>query len=198
MASEWDVIESEPTDTGWEVERRVGVRANLEAKPTRSGKVVSNAIKEAAAGIPDMFLNAPSNLMNLGRASKGMLEHAIGDPGQAPNITPAPSPVRGFFEKQGWITPQEAPETRGEGYLAAGAGGATAGAMGGLQGSVIGAILGLVGQGATELTDSPIAGILANLLTAKGANVASNYGSKQVVLANQLKSQKQTPIDTIQ
>src|SRR3990167_11521795 len=147
MASEWDVIESEPTDTGWEVERRVGVRANLEAKPTRSGKVVSNAIKEAAAGIPDMFLNAPSNLMNLGRASKGMLEHAIGDPGQAPNITPAPSPVRGFFEKQGWITPQEGPETRGEGYLAAGAGGATAGAMGGLQGSVIGAILGLVGQG---------------------------------------------------
>ena len=202
MASEWDVVEHKPVDTGWEVvstDKRpsLNIKERFEAKPTRSGAVVKNSIMEAVAAFPDMFINAPSNIMNLGRAAGGSLEHLVGTSGLASNIQEPPNVIRNLFEKNGLITPQAAPETGLEGYLSAGTGGAAAGAMGGLPGMAMGAASNLIGHGVSDFTESPTAGLAASLLAPFGANKAAQYGAKQLALSDELKRQKTPLTDTM-
>lgn len=181
-----------PVDAGMQ-----NIASAFQTPQTRLGAVVQNSAREAVAGFPDMFLNAPTNLYNLGKAAYGTAATAMGHPDLAPDLTEPPDFVRGAFQKRGWIKPQAEPQTTGERYLAAGTTGAVAGAPGGLPGMLVGAGSNIVGQGVSDLTGSNIAGIAANLLTAKAGNMASNYGSKQLALADELRKQKAPLTDTM-
>ena len=173
----------------------LGLKKNFESKPTRSGEIVSNTAMEAVAGFPDMFINAPSNLTNLGRAAVGtaQINHGV-DP--TVSISEAPNLVRNYFQKQGWINPNIQPTTEGEKILSAGAGGAASGVTGGIPGMLIGGISGIAGQQIEKMTGSPVAGLAASLLTPYAANKVGQVGNRAVALAEELKRQKAPLIDT--
>jgi len=156
------------------VERR-GVK-NRFAPSEKVNPVVQNAVLGAAASIPDMFLNAPHNVYNLGKAAFGTGATMLGRSDLAPELTPTPNLVHGALQNAGAITPQGEPQTKGDEYLTAGLGGATAGAIGGLPGMAVGAIGNLVGQGVQDLTGSRTAALVANLLSSHGANKIGQYG----------------------
>jgi hypothetical protein len=159
--------------------------------------VVSNAVGEGAAAIPDMFLNAPANTINLGNAAIGTGMAAMGRSDLAPNLMQNPDYARRAFQWMGLIKPQQAPQTPGEGYLAAGASGAAGGSVGGFPGMIVGATSNLIGHGVSEVTGSPALGTLTGMAVPMGANAAANYGNNQMRLAAQLRSQNAPAMDTL-
>jgi hypothetical protein len=87
-----------------------GTLARLERKPASDTAVAVNAANKGLAAIPDMFLNAPQNVINLGKAAVGMGAHAIGKPEWAPDVSDPPNLARKGFEKAGFIRPEAEPQ----------------------------------------------------------------------------------------
>jgi len=99
-ASEWDVLSTAPATT----------TAPAPAAAPSNMDVVQNAAYGGAASIPDMLLNAPNQVMNLGRAAIGTGATALGRPDLAPDLKEDPNYTKTLLEKLGLIkqgvTPQ--------------------------------------------------------------------------------------------
>ena len=183
----------------------LGVVLTRSSSQQRARDVSQNAAREAVAGVGDMFLNAPTNAWNLGKALVGMGRQSAGpamaalgkEPFPMPELSQAPDVLRGQFEKRGWITPQDAPQTTGERYLSAGTQGATAGAVGGPAGMLLGAAGNLLGQGVSDATGSPMAGLAANLATGPAGNAVRNHGTRAVEAARVKMSQEAPLIEAM-
>lgn len=159
--------------------------------------VAKNAGNETVAAIPDMFLNAPTNVMNLGKAAYGTAATAFGRPDLAPTLTEPPNYARKALEAGGFIRPEWQPATTGQKYLGAAASGAVGGAPGGIPGMAVGALSNLAGQGVSDLTGSPALGTVAGLASYPAMNAAQQYGTRQMALADALKQQKAPITDTL-
>jgi hypothetical protein len=149
--------------------------------------VAVNSAKKAVAGIPDMLLNTPQNVINLGKAAFGMGAHALGRPDMAPEITDeAPNYVTNAARKAGVITnadPQNAKQRIIDAIVQGGVSGAINPAQGAKQlAANIGvSALGGGAAGATqEATGSAEAGIVAALLTPGVVNSAANRARGRV------------------
>ena len=142
---------------------------------------VSSWANQAIAGVPDAILNAPTNVMNLAKAGFGTAATAMGRPDLAPEPTPAPNYLTKLFEKGGLINPALDPTTTGGRLAKAGVQGLTLGPIAPAQSikqaalnSGISGASSVVGQGVTEATGSPEAGIAATMATVPGLSAASN------------------------
>lgn len=162
--------------------------------PTQSTntQVAGSASAKGVAGLADMFLNAPTNALNLGRAAYGVLSPAEGTPlpqggtaGAPPAPLPTPDLARRGFEAAGFIDPKVVPKGAGQKAIDYGVQGATAGALtggAGLARSAIGAGTGaLSGEaaGAThELTGNVALAASAGLLAPAAAAKIAGGGVK--------------------
>lgn len=81
----------------------------LDSPPSNTA-VAQNAANKGIAGIPDMFLNAPTNLLNLGKAGFGAAATALGRPDIAPELSENPDLVRRAMEATGLIKPDVVPQ----------------------------------------------------------------------------------------
>lgn len=168
------------------------VKKMLGPAPSSNLQVAGSASAKGAAGLLDMFLNAPHNVTNLGRAAYGALSPAEGTPlpqggtaGAPPEPLPTPDLARRGFEAAGLIDPKVVPRGVGQKAIDYGVQGATAGALtggAGLARSGIGAIMGAIGSeaaGAThELTGNPALTASAGLLAPAGAAKVAGGGVK--------------------
>lgn len=150
--------------------------------PASNTAVLKNALYKGAAAIPDTLLNAPNNLMNLGKAAYGV---ATGQGGDAPEPTPNPDLARRGLEAVGLIDPKVAPRGIVQKAIDYGAQGAVGGALTGgasVARSAVGAGMGaLSGEaaGAThELTGNPALTASAGLLAPAGAAKVLGGGVK--------------------
>lgn len=149
--------------------------------------VAVNSAKKAVAGIPDMLLNTPQNVINLGKAAFGMGAHAFGRPDLAPDITDdAPNYITNAARKAGVIT-DAAPQNARQRIIDAIVQGGVSGAINPAQGvkqlatNVGVSALGGGAAGATqEATGSAEAGIVAALLTPGAVNSAANRSRGRV------------------
>lgn len=138
--------------------------------------VFSNAAWKGAAGIPDMLLNAPNNLLNLGRAGIGTAATALGRPDLAPDLTPNPDLARRAMQGVGLINPNVVPQgaaQKGIDMLTQGAVGGALTGGGGLARTAIGAGMGALSSGASgatqEATGSPALAAIAGMAAPAGA-----------------------------
>lgn len=150
------------------------------APPPRAGnlEIAKNAMYKGAAGIPDMLLNAPQNLINLAGAARGVV---TGKP-EFSDVSPTPDIIRGALEKIGLISNAQ-PQGFGQKALDVGLQGATGGALTGgasLPRTIVGALMGGLGAeaaaGTEAVTKSPAAGVTAGLLAPKGAAKVAGGG----------------------
>lgn len=162
--------------------------AELEAKsggtaPTGGGMVpvIANAAWGAATAIPDTLLNAPTNLLNLGRAAVGTAAMAMGRGEYAPEISPTPDFARRGAEAIGLINPNVRPSGAVQKTVDLATRGVVGGALtggasipGAITGAGMGATSALAGGAAQELTGRPEAAIIAGL--AAPAAVAKTLG----------------------
>ena len=150
-------------------------------KPAPStASVAVNAANKAITAVPDAFLNAPTNVWNLGKAAFGTAATALGRPDLAPDLTPTPNLARKLYEKLGYIRESSEPQTTGQRILDSTVQGAVGGALGGansipgvLANIGLGATGGLAGQSTKELTGSDSLGLAATLLTPMVAESAA-------------------------
>ena len=144
-----------------------------------------NAGNEAVAAPFDALLNAPTNVLNLGKAAFGTAATALGRPDLAPDLTPAPDYARRLLERGGFIDEQNSPQTTGQRLLASGIKGgvgmamnpsASVGQTAALMGS--GSLAGLAAQGTKEATGSDVAAnsvaVLSPLAIAGATRLAQN------------------------
>lgn len=142
-------------------------------KPAPSTSWVGiNAINKGIAGAADLVLNAPQNLINLGKAGFGTAATAAGRPDLAPTLTPPPDFATRAFKATGMIRPELEPANAGQRVVEAagqGIGGAMAMPASSLasllRGMGAGATSGAVGQTTTEATGSPTAGAITGMAT---------------------------------
>ena len=86
-------------------------RMRAQPEPVRNRLVTRNALYKGAAGVADTLLNAPNNLMNLGKAAYGV---TAGMGGDAPEPTPNPDFARRGLESVGLIDPKIVPHGVGQ------------------------------------------------------------------------------------
>lgn len=153
-----------------------------------------NAVNKGMANTIDMLLNAPQNVANLARAGVGTAAIAAGRPDLAPEIQPTPDLARRTFTALGGIRPEFEPSTTGQRVLdvaGQGVGGGVmspAASLGGMGRNVaVGGVSGATGQGTTEATGSPIAGMLAGMTT---PSVMSAAGNRAQAAVNQARLQE--------
>lgn len=165
------------------MEAQAGLGEGMPQPGMRTTRVVSEAPFKALAGAADMFLEAPLNVYNLGKAAVGYGATAMGRPDLAPEVTPSPSMVYRLGQRAGIISPEEtqAQMTTGQRYLDVGLQGATGALMGkapapGTVGRTlgIGAASAVGGQGVAEKTESPLAGMLFSTMAAKNLTTGAN------------------------
>lgn len=145
-------------------------------------EVAQNAIVKGAASVPDLVLNTPTNIYNLGKAAFGTAASAAGRPDLAPDITPSPDLVRGALTKSGAINPAYEPQTQGQKYLDVGLQGATGGLLTGGSGGVRTALANTLAGGTGAISSqvaadqgySPAVQIAAGLLGGGAAAGAMN------------------------
>jgi hypothetical protein len=149
------------------------IRSQLSIPPPtpeqlRMRGVARNAVVEGLAGVPDMFLNAPANLWNLGKAGFGTAAIAAGRPDLAPDLTPTPNLINRGARAVGLTKAENEPQTSKERLFAAALRGGSGmllapGSVG--PNVVTGALSGLAGEGVEQATGSPTAGLVASLAT---------------------------------
>ena len=148
-------------------------------KTDRSGylPVVANAAWKGVANLPDMLLNTPDNLLNLGRAAVGTVTNLAGRPDLSPDIKPTPDFARRGAEAVGLINPNVVPQGLGQKAADVLVQGATGGALTGgtsLPQTLINAGMGALSAGtgaATEaLTGSKPLGIAASIAAPAAAS----------------------------
>lgn len=128
------------------------------SKPQSSNTSVAiNAASKGIAAVPDMLLNAPNNLLNLGKAAVGTVATAAGRPDLAPDLSANPDLARRGFEKLGFINPNVQPQgalQKGIDLLTQGAvGGALTGGAG-LARTLVGTGMGALSAGAAGATEA--------------------------------------------
>lgn len=179
------------------------VKRMLGPAPSSNLQVAGSASAKGAAGLIDTFLNAPTNLLNVGRAAYGVLSPAEGTPlpqggtaGAPPEPLPTPDLARRGFEAAGLIDPKVIPRGIVQKGIDYGVQGATAGALTGGAGAArtaIGAGMGAISgeaAGAThELTGNPAltaaAGLLAPAAAAKVAGGGVKLSPQAQLLADE-------------
>lgn len=156
------------------------------SRPTNTA-VALNASSKAIAALPDMFLNAPQHLMNLGRAAVGTATNLVGRPDLSPEIVPAPNYANRLLSRFGAIRPENEPQTPGQRILDAAVQGGvgmlanpTSSIGGAMRNVALGATGGLASGATTEATGSPLAGIVAGMATPVAAQVAGSFGRARV------------------
>lgn len=202
MAGEWDVVDSQQPIGEWDVvkvplSKRVAESMKQTPEQKRAASVMWNAAKGAVPAVADMLLNAPANAINLGNAAVGTVANMAGKPDLAPPLIEPPNYAQRLSEKLGFTNEQEAPQTQGERYLAAGSQGAASGAPYGPGGMALGALSGVVGEGVTQLTGNPAYGALAGTAVYPAANAVGGAARRGVVAAEKLKSQKTPMLNTL-
>lgn len=148
------------------------------APSATNAAVAENAANKVPAGLADMVLNAPNNLLNLGKALYGTGATALGRPDLAPDITPNPDLGRRAMEAAGLIKPI-VPQGLVQQAIDVGTQGAVGGALTGgatIPRMVAGAGLGALSSGAGEVVrangGSPAAQAAASLAVPLGAGRA--------------------------
>ena len=135
------------------------------------GNVIGSAPYKALAGTADVLLNAPANVINLGKMAYGTAATALGRPDLAPNIAPAPDYARNALIAGGMITPTNnmSPAQR---VVDVGLQTATGAALNPVESGralaknmLLGGTAGTAGQTTTEVTGSPLAGLAVTLAT---------------------------------
>lgn len=156
----------------------------------RVAGVSRNAVVEGLAAIPDMFLNAPSNIYNLGKAATGMGMLASGaDPAALPEVSGPPNYAARLARMLGATSAENEPQNAKERMLASLIqGGVGMGATGGLanfgKNAAIGAISGGAGQGTKEATGNDLAGLAISALTpsvVKGGATVMRRGAESLM-----------------
>jgi hypothetical protein len=168
-------------------------------KPASGGVAnrVSSWANQAIAGVPDAVLNTPTNVMNLAKAGFGTAATALGRPDLAPEPTEPPSYVTRAFEKSGLINPSLDPTSTGGRLAKAGVQGLTVGPLAPAQSvkqlalnSALSGTASVVGQGTTEVTGSPEAGIAATMATVPALSAASNAARQNSMQAKSRNAMK--------
>lgn len=138
-------------------------------RPPSTMAVVTSAPYKALGGAADTLLNAPQNVINLAKMGAGTLATAAGFPNLAPEVTAPPERVTNMLRSAGLIKPTE-DMTRGQRVLDVGLQAATGGMLSPartgaelLRSGGIGLVSGATGQGVTEATGSPVAGVLTSM-----------------------------------
>lgn len=153
------------------------VKRMLGPAPSSNTAVTRNALYKGAAGVADTLLNAPNNLMNLGKAAYSFLSPKEGTVlpggdvmGAPPEPTPNPDLARRGLEAVGLIDPKVIPRGFVQKAIDYGGQGAVGGALTGgasVANAAIGAGMGAlsgVSAGAThELTGNPALTVAAGL-----------------------------------
>lgn len=145
------------------------------AKPTPSmARVALQSAAKGAAAIPDMFLNVPTQLANLGSAGIGVVAGELGrtDITARMPIFETPNPVRSGLEAIGAIRPEFEPQTAGQRIVGRALETAPSFALSPFQGVkqlagnlAVGALSGSAGQATEEATGSKLAGAAVSALT---------------------------------
>lgn len=159
---------------------------------TRVG--VQSAMK-GAASIPDLALNLPNAVVNLPKAAYGTAMNLAGRPDLAPDVNLQPNYAREALYKSGLASEEYDPKTPTERVIGATLEGAISTALSGkpsLGMLGLGATASGVGQTVAETTDSPMAGLAANLLTVAAAPKAASMINKRAAnISAAKKGQKQ-------
>lgn len=145
----------------------------------RFGRVGLQSAMKGAASIPDLALNLPNAVVNLPKAAVGSIANLAGRPDLAPDVNLQPNYAREALFQSGLATPEYEPQTAAERTLGAAIEGGVSTALSGKPSAAmlgLGATASGVGQGVSEVTDSPIAGMAANLLTTAAMPSAAKYG----------------------
>jgi len=136
---------------------------------------------QAIFGLGDSILNTPTNLMNLGKATAGVVATEMGRGDLAPDISPAPNYLTRFAEKAGFVDPSLDPTTTGGRLAKAGIQGATVGLISpsqavkqSLVNSGISGTSSIAGQATTEATGSPELGAAVTMAAVPAISTASN------------------------
>lgn len=138
--------------------------------PASDTAVALNAANKGMAGLPDMILNAPNNLLNLGRAAVGTVAGMAGRPDLMPDLVPNPDLARRGMESVGAINPNIRPDGMWQKALDYGIQGAVGGALTGgaglarsAVGAGMGAMSGLAAGGTQEATGNPALAAVAGM-----------------------------------
>jgi len=154
-----------------------------------------NAANKGIAGVPDFFLNTPTNLLNLGKAAYGTAATAFGRPDLAPDLTPNPNLANQAMSAMGFIKPKYEPVTAEQRILDLGIQGAVSAAipqssMSNLAKALaVGSVSGGASGGVKELTGNDAAAITAGLLTPA---VALKVGGSAAPMVKALKTYGET------
>jgi hypothetical protein len=173
---------------------RVLTAEKVAPQQQRNRQVVAGAGNEAVAAIPDMLLNAPANVGNLGAAAYHFAsgsDEPFKPPFQQPNIASR------LMRAGGFTNPEWTPQNADERMLAGITQGAVGGATGGLGGAGIGALSGAIGQGVTEKTGSPEWGTVAGMATYPAANMVGNAARRSVAMADKLRGENAAKVATM-
>jgi hypothetical protein len=142
-------------------------------------QVIGNAASKGAAGIPDMLLNAPNRVINLGKAVYGMGTNLAGRPDLSPDLSDDPDLTRRGMEAIGIINPNVQPK----GALQKAADVLTQGLVGGaltggssiprmMAGAGLGALSSGTGAAVEEVTGDPALGVSAGMLVPHSVGAA--------------------------
>ncbi len=161
------------------------------AKPApNSGRVALNAANKGIAAVPDALLNTPANVINLGKAAFGTAAIALGRPDLAPDVSGPPDLVKSGFKKLGFIRDEAEPVTAKQRVLDAIIQGGVTAAMSPASSTrqlatnaATGSLTGAAGQGVTEVTGSPTAGMIASL----SVPLAAQRARQKIAEAQELK-----------
>jgi hypothetical protein len=170
------------------------------------GEVARGAPYRAAAGLTDLILNTPENLLNLGKMAYGTAVTAAGRPDLAPTVTAPTTPVTTALQTTGAIGyPQISDKelTTGQRIADIGLQSAFLAPVGGgpnaLRSIALGGGAGTVGQATTEATGSPLLGLTAAVLTGKtpkgkvtGATAIEDLKTQSDALRTQMYATGQT------
>jgi len=152
--------------------------------------VAVNAANKGFAAIPDALLNAPTHLLNLGKAAYGTAATAMGRPDLAPNITQPPNFVHRAVKAAGGINENYEPQNTRQRVIDTIAQSGT-GSLGSPVNSArqiatnlgTGAVGGAAGGTVNEATGNENAGMLASMLTPAAVQGAGIRGRQAVAAA---------------
>lgn len=173
--------------------------------------VVKNSSNKGIAGIPDMLLNTPNKIMNLGKAAYGFLLPDEGTPlpqgGTAeapPELTPDPNYASRAMRAMGLTSDANEPANARQRVLDAlvqagvGASVAPANSMRGLVTNAVTGATGGTAAGLTkEATGSDTAATIAGMLTPAAVQASAGYGRAKVADAQLRKSQNEVRDKTL-
>lgn len=166
--------------------------------PPKTLRVASEAPFKALAGAADVFIETPLNVVNLLRAAGGAINLATGAGSEsAPGLLESPRTFYKLGQRLGVISPDETQQqmTPTQRYIDVGLQGATGALMGGkiptptaaAKMATVGGGSSMAGQGVSEATDSPTAGILFTPLAGSGLAAGMNrLASSQTAARNAL------------